>query len=163
LKGVLLAVIASALMLLAAVARPHVAFLGRIPGTRRYSDIERHPDNESLPGVLVFRVEGSLLYFNVEHVQGRVWATIAALDGLLLVVCDLSNSPYVDVAGTAMLAKLHRELAARGGQLRIVEAHAKTRDMLRAEGLEQQVGYLGRHLSVDQAVSEYLQSAPGTV
>jgi sulfate permease, SulP family len=162
LKGVLLAVIASVLMLLAAVARPHVAFLGRIPGTHRYSDIERHPGNESLPGVLVFRVEASLLYFNVEHVQARVWEGIAALDGLRLVVCDLSNSPYADVAGTAMLARLYRELATRGVQLRIVEAHAKTRDMLRAEGLEQQVGYLGRHISVDQAISEHLQSAPGT-
>jgi high affinity sulfate transporter 1 len=56
LKGVLLAVIVSILVLLATVARPHVAFLGRIPGSSRFSDLERHPDNESIPGVLVFRV-----------------------------------------------------------------------------------------------------------
>jgi MFS superfamily sulfate permease-like transporter len=155
LKGVLLAVIVSLCMLLAAAARPHVAFLGRIPGTRRYSDFERHPDNESLPGVLIFRVESSLLYFNARHVRDIVWGKILSASELRLVVCDLSNSPYVDVAGAATLTALHEDLAARGIQLRIVEARARTRDLLRAEGLEEQVGYLGRHMSVDQAIVEF--------
>jgi anti-anti-sigma factor len=159
LKGVLLAVIASLIVLLATAAHPHVAFLGRIPGTRRYSDLERHPENEVIPGVLVFRVEASLLYFNVDHVRAHVLAKISATESLRLVVCDLSNSPYVDVAGAAMLAALHKELSARGIQLRIVEAHAKARDLLRAEGLEEQVGYFGRHMSVDQAIVEFGHAA----
>jgi MFS superfamily sulfate permease-like transporter len=154
LNGVLLAVIASIVVLLANVARPHIAFLGRIPGTSRFSDVERHPDNEMIPGVLIFRVEASLLYFNVDHVKNRVWARIAESDCFTLVICDLSNSPYVDVAGATMLTELHKELSARGIQLRIVEAHSKTRDLLRAEGLEEQVGYFGRHMSVEQAILE---------
>jgi high affinity sulfate transporter 1 len=158
LKGVLLAVVASILVLLAAVARPHVAFLGRIPGTHRFTDLERHPENEIVPGVLIFRVEASLLYFNVDHVRNCVWARISENDSLRLVVCDLSNSPYVDVAGAAMLAELHKELSHRGIQLRIVEAHAKPRDLLRAQGLEEQVGYFGRHMSVEQAIVEFLRA-----
>jgi sulfate permease, SulP family len=155
LKGVLLAAIASLLMLLAGAARPHVAFLGRIPGTRRYSDVERHPDNEALPGILVFRVESSLLYFNADHIHGVVWAQTQARPELRLVVCDLSDSPFLDVAGTRMLVSLHANLARRGIQMRIVEAHARARDLLRALGLEESVGYLGRHLSVDQAIAEF--------
>ena len=162
LKGVLVAVIVSLLMLLATAARPNVAFLGRIPGSRRYSDLERHPDNEQIPGVLIFRVEASLLYFNVDHVRNIVWAKIAAADTLQLVVCDLSNSPYVDVAGAAFLAALHKELKGRGINLRIAEAHAKTRDLLRAEGLEEQVGYFGRHMSVDQAIMESMHTGQAT-
>ena len=69
LKGVLLAAIVSLLMLLRGAARPHVAALGRIPGTRRYSDVERNQDNETIPGALLLRVEASLLYFNAEHVR----------------------------------------------------------------------------------------------
>ena len=69
LRGVIVAVLVSLLLLIKRVARPHVAFLGRIPGTRDYSDMERHPDNEPVPGVLVVRVEASLVYFNVEHVR----------------------------------------------------------------------------------------------
>jgi SulP family sulfate permease len=154
LKGVLVAAIASLLMLLAGAARPHVAFLGRIPGTRRFSDLERHPDNESLPGIVIFRLESSLLYFNVEHVRRVVWETIRKTADLQLVVCDLSDSPVVDVAGARMLAGLQRDLAKRETPLRIVEAHGKVRDLLRAEGLEERVGYFGRHISVDQAIME---------
>ena len=85
---------------------------GRIPGTRRYSDLERHPDNEEVPGILIFRTEASLLYFNTEHVRGAVWTKLQAAQGLGLVVCDLSDAPFVDVAGARMLAGLHRELTA---------------------------------------------------
>ena len=46
LKGVILAAIASIVLLIRAVSDPHIAFLGRIPGTKRYTDIGRHPDNE---------------------------------------------------------------------------------------------------------------------
>jgi high affinity sulfate transporter 1 len=159
LKGVLLAVVVSLLMLVATAAHPHVAFLGRIPGTRRYSDLERHPDNERIDGVLIFRVEASLLYFNADHVRNRVWARIVETDSLRLVVCDLSNSPYVDVAGAAMLTALHKELAARDIQLRIVEAHARSRDLLRAAGLEEQVGYFGRHMSIEQAIVEFAEAS----
>jgi SulP family sulfate permease len=159
LKGVLLAVVVSLLVLLATAARPHVAFLGRIPGTRRYTDSERHPENEMIPRVLVFRVEASLLYFNVDHVRKCVGAKIASSESIRLVVCDLSTSPYVDVAGAAMLAALHSDLATRGIQLRIVEAHANARDLLRAEGLEEKVGYFGRYMSVDQAIVEFAPSA----
>jgi sulfate permease, SulP family len=159
LKGALLAVIASLLLLLATAARPHVAFLGRIPGTRRYSDLDRHPDNESTPGVLVFRAEASLLYFNVDHVRNRVWTKVGDALSLRLVVCDLSNSPHIDVAAASMLAALDRQLAARGIQLRIAEAHARVRDLLRAEGLEEQIGYFGRHMSVDQAIVEFVGPA----
>jgi MFS superfamily sulfate permease-like transporter len=158
LKGVLLAVVVSITVWLAAAARPHVAFLGRIPGTRRYSDLERHPNNESIPGVLIFRVESSLLYFNVDHVRNCVREKLAAGDSLRLVVCDLSNSPHVDVAGADMLADFQQDLHARGIRLRIVEARARARDLLRAVGLEAQVGYLGRHISVDQAITEFVES-----
>jgi anti-anti-sigma factor len=155
LKGVLVAVVVSLVVLIATVARPHVAFLGRIPGTRRYSDLERHPDNEAIPGVLIFRVEASLLYFNVDLVHACVRERIAAANSLRLVVCDLSNSPYIDVAGADMLAELHKELQSQGAQLRIVEARSKARDLLRAVGLEEQVGYLGRHMSIEQALVEF--------
>ena len=161
LKGVLVAVVISLLLLLAGVARPHVAFLGRIPGTRRFSDLERHPDNEELPGVVIFRVESSLLYFNAEHVHRVVWDRVLATPSARLVVGDLSDSPMVDVAAARMLTKLCQDLEERGISLRLVEAHARVRDLLRAEELEQRVGYLGRHMTVDQAIAE--QASGGTL
>lgn len=159
LKGVLFAAAVSLLMLLAGAARPHVAFLGRIPGTQRFSDLERHPENEAVPGVAIFRVESALLYFNVEHVRQIVWSKVLATPDLRLVVCDLSDSPAVDVAAANMLAALHADLDRRGTRFRIVEAHAKVRDLLRAVGLESRVGHIGRRTSVEQAISELQPAA----
>jgi high affinity sulfate transporter 1 len=158
LKGVLLATAVSLLMLLAGASHPHVAILGRIPGSRRYSDLERHPDNESIQGALIFRVEGSLLYFNCDHVRNVIWSNIISAASLRLVICDLSNSPVLDVAGAQMLARLHQDLLARGAALKVVEAHAKARDLLRAEGVEDRIGYLGRHLTVDVVISDFESS-----
>jgi len=156
LDGVIVAVLVSMLLLIRRAAHPHVAFLGRIPGTRSYSDIERNPDNEPVPGALAFRVDASLLYFNVTHVRDAVWQGIrAAAEPLTLVVCDLSASPFVDLAGARMLAKLHEELGAAGIRLQLVAAHAGVRDILRAEGLEESVGYFGRRITVADAIDEF--------
>ena len=54
LQGILLAALASILLMLARVSQPHIAFLGRVPGTNSYSDLDRHPENEPLSGVIVF-------------------------------------------------------------------------------------------------------------
>src|SRR5262249_2133273 len=134
LKGVLVATVVSLLMLLAGIARPDVAFLGGIPATRRYSALAWHPDNEVMPGTLIFPVESSVLYFNTEHVRQIVVDRLVATPDVRLVVCDLSDAPLVDLAGARMLGGLHRELAKRGIRMRVVEAHARVRDLLRAEG-----------------------------
>lgn len=155
LKGVMLAAVVSLLLLVGRAARPHVAFLGRIPGTRRYSDLERNPENEVIPGAVIFRVESGLFYFNVEHVRNMVWQKLrAATVPLRLVVCDLSTSPYVDVAGARMLAELHKDLAA-GIQFRLVDARASVRDILRAEGLEERLGQISRRMSVDDIIGAF--------
>ena len=68
LQGILLAALASILLMLARVSRPHIAFLGHVPGTNSYSDLDRHPENEPLSGVIAFRPEASLIYVNADTV-----------------------------------------------------------------------------------------------
>ena len=128
LNGVVVAAIVSLLLLLHRVAHPHVAFLGRIPGTRRFSDLARHQDNERIPGVLPFRVESGIVYFNDEHILRVVLDRVAAEGkSLRLVVCDLSTSPTVDLAGAkcswnSMLDLPSRELFC--GSLRLTPPFA---------------------------------------
>jgi high affinity sulfate transporter 1 len=153
LDGVMIAVLASVVMLLGRAAQPHVAFLGRIPGTDRFSDVGRHPENEAIPGVLAFRVEASLVYFNVDHVLKTVMARVQSETGLQRVVFDLSNTPYVDVAGARMLKRLHDELAKKQVGFRVVGAHSDVRDRLRFEKLQEWVGPINRHVSLGEAVA----------
>jgi len=152
LQGILLAALASILLLLARTSRPRVAFLGRIPGTNSYSDVDRHPENEPLPGVIVFRPEASLIYVNAESVLDAVLNRLHASSppDIRLMICDLSAAPYLDLAGSRMLQQLHDELVSRNVALRIVGAHGSVRDLLRAEGMEDKVGKLDRSVTLDR-------------
>ena len=162
LDGVIVATIASLLLLLGRTARPHVAFLGRIPGTARFSDRARHRDNEVLPGVLAFRVESSLFYFNIDHVYQTILAELnRSPESPKLVIWDLSTSPIIDIAGARMMIRLHEELETRGILFTVAEAHGDARDMLRAEGFEDQVGHISRKESLDAAIARLRQ--PGAV
>jgi SulP family sulfate permease len=152
LQGILLAAAASVLILLARASQPHVAFLGRIPGTNSYSDLARHPENDQLPHVQVFRPEASLLYVNAETVLQAVLEQLRSTGpGIRMIVCDLSASPYIDLAGSRMLQLLRGEVAPRGIGLRVVGARGRVRDLLRADGLGEMVG--GRLTTVEEVVT----------
>jgi len=154
-KGVVIAAIASIVLLIRAVSDPHVAFLGRIPGTKRYTDINRHHDNETIPGMLIFRVEAAVLYFNIENIRNKVWAEIESKESSLkTVIWDLSTSPYVDIAGARFIKKLFLDLKARGISFKIAEAHSDVRDILRAEEIDHLLGHISRKISVDDLVNE---------
>lgn len=154
LQGILLAALISILLLLARASRPHVALLGRIPGTNSYSDLARHPENEPLGSVIACRPEASLLYVNAGSVLETVMASVLKnRSKIRAVVCDLSASPYLDLAGARILHALHDELAAQGIALQIVGARGRVRDLLRADGLAEKVGGLERAVSLDDAIS----------
>ena len=155
LNGILLAALASISLLLMRAAQPHVAFLGRIPGGSIFTDMERHPDNEPLPGVIAFRPEASLIYVNADSVLESVLTRLHTVgpQQVRLVVCDLSASPYVDLAGSRMLHELYKELNAGGIALRIVGAHGWVRDLLRADGLGEKIGGLDRSLTLDRLLA----------
>jgi len=155
LQGILLAALVSILLLLARASQPHVAFLGRIPGTNSYSDLARHPENEPLGNVIAFRPEASLLYVNAGSVLETVMTSVLNdRSKIRAVICDLSASPYVDLAGARMLRALYGELAARSIALQIVGARGRVRDLLRADGLAEKVGELERAVSLDDAISD---------
>jgi MFS superfamily sulfate permease-like transporter len=79
----------------------------------------------------------------------------AELKTLRLVICDLSTSPNIDLAGVRMLLELQTELAKRGVILRLVEAHASVRDLLRIEGAEERVGRIDRFETVADVIEHF--------
>lgn len=150
LDGILTAAVASIVLLLVRTSRPHVAFLGRVPCTNLYSDSARHPENEELRGVIAFRPEASLVYVNADAILETVQARVRAAGGaaIRIVVCDLSASPFIDLAGSHMLHQLQAELEARGISLRVIGARGSVRDLLRADGLGEKVGGLDRAVTL---------------
>lgn len=160
LNGVLLAAIAAIILLVKRAARPNVAELGRVPGTSVFSDMARNPGNESVPGTLVARVEGALLYFNFEYVRSELMRRIEAQDPpASLVILDLSSSPGTDLAGVRLLAQLASLLEARGIAFRLAEARGRVRDIIGAEGLASRLGIGERGLSVAEIIVDFTAPA----
>jgi MFS superfamily sulfate permease-like transporter len=79
---------------------------------------------------------------------------VAGTPDVRLVVCDLSASPSIDLAGSRMLHELHKELAVHGIALRIVGARGRVRDLLRADGLGDKIGGLDKLVTLDRLVGE---------
>ena len=160
LTGVLLAAIFTLLLLLKATSKPNVAFLGRIPNTKRYSDLERHPDNENIPGVLIVRIESAILYFNSENIKENIWAKINyETQPIKTVILDLSSSPHVDISGVRFLKQMFNDLKAKNMSFKIAEARSEVRDILRAEKMESLLGHISRFVSVDDLVVEATKEA----
>jgi MFS superfamily sulfate permease-like transporter len=58
LPGLFIGIAISLLLLIYRASHPHIAVLGKVPGTAgQYGDLERHPDNQQLPGIVILRVE----------------------------------------------------------------------------------------------------------
>src|SRR5436190_1352764 len=128
LRGVLIGAVISLVQLIRHASRPHVALLGRIPGTQHFSDRVRHPKNELIPGILIFRPESSLYYFNAEYVCDQILdRTRAEAAPPQLVVLDLSASPSMDLQAAQTLAVMADELAAAGILIHAVEARSSVR------------------------------------
>lgn len=135
LKGILLAAIFSILLLLKKTSRPHVSLLGRFHGTDRFGEISRYPDAEQVQGVLVARIEASLVYFNVQYILEEIQRLIREQHPeVQRVVIDLSTSPNIDIAGARMLAELNGRLTDAGVTLSLAEMHGALRDLVEAEG-----------------------------
>jgi anti-anti-sigma factor len=157
LKGVMLAVIMSLLLLIMRTAHPAVAILGRIGDTKHYSDIERHRDNITYKNILILRIESSILYFNAGDIQDKIMKALEACRAdLKLIILDLSAAPYVDVAGSKMLVQLSLQIRKTGIRLKIVEALSNVRDILRKQGMEKIIGHISRHVFINDVVQEFI-------
>jgi SulP family sulfate permease len=162
LRGVMIGAVISLVQLVRESSRPHIGFLGRIPGTRRFSDRERHVDNELIAGVLIFRPESGLVYFNVDYVSETILSRVYAEPALpRLVVLDLSAAARVDMQSAHTLGSMADELTAKGIQFHAVEPRSSVRDRLRKEGVDSKLGGINRFTTVADVIDSFhSESAP---
>ena len=115
LPGVLLAVILSLLWLLTVVSRPHDGVLGRVKGMKGFHNLNDFPDAKTIPGLLLYRFDANLMFFNADYFCDRVRAAIAAAETPVeWVVLDASSISVVDITAVQKVDALRKELAAKG-------------------------------------------------
>jgi high affinity sulfate transporter 1 len=115
LHGVLLAVVLSLLWLLAIGSRPHDAVLGRVPGMKGFHDITDYPEATTVPGLVLYRFDANLVFFNADYFRERVRSIIdASATPVEWFVVDASAVNVIDITAVHKFEELREELAARG-------------------------------------------------
>ena len=164
LRGVMIGAAISLVQLMRESSHPHVALLGRIPGTRRFSDRDRHADNELIPNVMIFRPESGLVYFNIDNVCEMILSRVyAEPTPPKLVVLDLSAAARVDMQSAHMLAAMADELIAKHVRFQAVEPRSSVRDRLRHESVDGKLGGVNRFTTVADVIDHFLSESARSV
>jgi SulP family sulfate permease len=125
-----LGVAASIALLLQRSARPHIALIGRIPGSEHFRNADRH-DVEIVPDVVGLRIDESLLFTNARQLTDVVKRQLAKQPGATRVVLLMSPVNRIDFSGLEALQALHDALLARGVRLDLSEVKGPVLDSLR--------------------------------
>ena len=118
-------------LLLQRTARPHVALIGRVPGTEHYRNVGRY-DVELTPGVVALRIDESLLFTNARQLNDVVAQHVAQHPDAQRVVLLMSPVNRIDFSGLEALHDLQGALAERGIRLDLSEVKGPVLDALRA-------------------------------
>jgi len=162
LEGIFIGVALTMLDLLYRISQPGIRQLGRIPGTDEFTDLDRNPENETITGVAVFRVDGPLMFPNVARVRQEVLRQVREKNNIKLVVVSLRSSPYLDLSATEMIANLFTELKDLGTDLRLAEATGSCRDSIRQAGLEEKIGVMNPGMSIQKVIEQWFQESLST-
>lgn len=125
----------SAALLLHRTADPHVARIGRVPGTEHFRNALRH-EVEEIPGVVALRIDESLLFTNAQSLGALVQDQIG--DDTRRVVLQMSPVNAIDLSGLSALLALDYTLHAAGIRLDLAEVKGPVMDRLGLAGWSQQ-------------------------
>ena len=154
--GVLICVILTLLSVLYQISYPHVPVLGRFPGTTLYGDVEREPEKEATPKILIIRIDVPFIFANTEIIYSRIYELLhQQIEPVILVIIDLQASPVIDATAVDVLLDIYYDLSTQGIALRIAEASKMVRDTLRRAGIENQIGTLKPDATVPVVIEEW--------
>ncbi|MGD9947141.1 MAG: SulP family inorganic anion transporter [Desulfobulbus sp.] len=119
LPAVVFAVMLTFFWLLLAASQPRDAVLGQVPGINGFHSIADYPNAQSIPGLLLYRFEANVLFFNVDYFKERLLTEIdKAATPVEWVVVDASPASLIDITALHKLIDLHDELRTRNITLR---------------------------------------------
>ena len=156
LEGVGVAIVLSLLNFLRRVWRPYDAVLGRVEHRTGYHDVERHPEADRLPGLLIYRFDAPLFFANAERFARRLRVGIdAEVEPVTHVVVSAEPMTDIDTTGADVLGTVLDELDDAGIQLAFAGLKGPVKDRLAAYGLSARIGKDSFYSTLDHAIREY--------
>jgi SulP family sulfate permease len=133
-QGIAMGIGLSLVTLLVRASSPHIAVIGRIPGSEHFRNIERH-GVETIPDVLFLRIDENLFFGNLNAIETRLASELEHAPFTHDVVLILSAVNSIDTTAMEVLTDLNRDLAERGIKLHLAEVKGPVQDRLQRSPL----------------------------
>jgi SulP family sulfate permease len=156
--GVLGGVVLSLVFVFIRVARPHLAELGRIPGTHAFRNRKRFPEAEVDPQILIVRFDAELYFGNADYFRQELEKLAEGRgEALRAVIVDAHTINDLDTSGLFALEQFQETLVTRKIPLYLCGMIGPVRDMLYKSGLMTKMG-ADRHFLSIQDTLNYIDS-----
>ena len=155
--GVSAGVITSILVHLYKTSRPHMAVVGRVPGTEHFRNVLRH-DVETQPHVLSLRVDESLYFPNARYLEDQLARYAAEKPELTDVVLMFPAVNEIDLSALESLEAINTRLRDADIRLHLSEVKGPVMDRLqRSHFLDELTGeaFLSQHEAVCALAKEH--------
>ncbi|MFW6050418.1 MAG: SulP family inorganic anion transporter [Myxococcota bacterium] len=140
-EGILVGVGTSLAVLVSRTTRPHVAVLGRLPGTEAWRNVKNFPEAEPVPGVLGLRLDAQFYFGNVNFLKETLESLEERADRpLRAVVIDASAINQIDASAETALREILRDYRARGIELYLANVKGPVRKVLERSGFFDELG-----------------------
>ncbi|HTQ34024.1 MAG TPA: SulP family inorganic anion transporter [Stellaceae bacterium] len=148
LKGVIIAIGATGIFLLAQVSRPRDALLGVVAGRTGLYKLHREPAAKPIPGLALYLVQGDLLFFNIDYIRDRIrWIVDRLPSTTRWFVLDAEAVTTIDTTAVAVLDEIRDELRRRQIRLGIADLHTRPHELMERAGF---IGKIGSDLLFDR-------------
>jgi sulfate permease, SulP family len=159
LEGILVAIAVSVLTLIYQANHPLVYIVGRKTGTDvfRPQSVD-HPEDETLPGLLIVRTEGRMTFASMPHARERLAALIEAAHPQV-VILECSAIPDFEYTALRTLMRAEEKMRDGGIALWLSALNPLALEMVRRSPLGQSLGTERMFISLGDAVKAYEKRA----
>ncbi|PWT90525.1 MAG: SulP family inorganic anion transporter [Blastocatellia bacterium] len=156
LQGVVIAVVLAIVRLLLLASKPHDAVLGLLPNREGVANIASEPSAQQIPGLIIYRFDSSIVFFNADHFATRVRQVIAEAESTpSCLLLDAESIVFIDSTGADVMENLRDELQRNGIVFCIARAKGRFRGFLEQTGLAGAIGKEHLFKSVHEGIAAY--------
>ena len=154
--GVLSGVLASILLHLYKTSRPHIAIVGKLPGTEHFRNVERHAVI-TYPHIVSLRVDESLYFANASFLRDEIYRITAKRQDVrhIVIMCTAVNE--IDMSALDALKAISAQLAEQGIRLHLSEVKGRVMDTIRRAALVDQLSgsiFFSQHQAIQALKDE---------
>ncbi|XP_010256149.1 PREDICTED: sulfate transporter 3.1-like isoform X2 [Nelumbo nucifera] len=159
--GLVIAVALSVLRVLLFVARPRTTVLGNIPNSMVYRSVEHYPVVDSVPGVLILRIDAPIYFANASYLRERISRWIDEEEdklkssgeaSLQYIILDMGSVANIDTSGIGMLEEVKKIIDRRGLKLVLANPGSEVMKKLDKSKFLDEIGQEWVYLTVAEAV-----------